>query len=191
MIIEPVTRRGIKVFGRRYKYVSSNWSYLVCSIVVWALIHLFNKRLSWCSWERTWALWVIFFLNGRNCWCLFYTKAALKALTGCRVWAEDCPLIWRELIFHSVRSGGLAVAVSLFSTVLGSCAMPPTLLWKELKHYSAHKDTKQQLTAQWAGADSQPNIWWCSKIQAAAVLQQFRLHCCGTQPGFVLRLFAS
>ena len=115
-----------------------------------------------------------------------YTKAALKALSEHRVWAEDCPLIWRESSFLSVRSGGLAVAVSLFSTVPGSCAMPPTLFGKELKYYSPHKDIKQRPTAQWATADSQPNIWRCSKIQAAAVLQRLKLFCCSAQPGSVL-----
>lgn len=83
-------------------------------------------------------------------------------------------MIWQELIFHSARSGGLAVAVSLFSAVPGSRAMPPTLFGKELNYYGPHKDTKQRPTALWAAADSQPNIWWCSQIQAAAVLQHFQ-----------------
>lgn len=70
-----------------------------------------------------------------------------------------------------MRSGGLAVAVSLCSTVPGSCAMPPTLLGKELNYYSPHKGTTQRPTALWVAVDSQPNIWWCPKIQAAAVLE--------------------
>lgn len=96
-------------------------------------------------------------------------------------------MIWQELIFHSARSGGLAVAGSLCSRVPGSRVMPPTLFGKELNYYSPHKDTKQRPTAQWADADSQPNIWWCSKMQAAAVLRLFRLRHCSAQPGSVLQ----
>lgn len=66
--------------------------------------------------------------------------------------------------------------------------MPPTLFGKELKYYSPHKDTKQRLTTQWAAADSQPNIWRCSKIQAASVLQHLKLFCYTAQPGSVLQL---
>lgn len=109
-----------------------------------------------------------------------YMKVALKALSECGL--RIARWFWCELIFHSVRSGGLAVAVSLFSTVPASCAMPPTLFGKELKYYGPHKDTKQRLTAQWAAADCRPNIWWCSKIQAAAVLQHLGLQGCSAQP---------
>ena len=69
--------------------------------------------------------------------------------------------------------------------------MPPTLFGKELKYYSPHKDTKQRLTTQWAAADSQPNIWRCSKIQAASVLQHLKLFCCTAQPRSVLQLSTS
>lgn len=68
--------------------------------------------------------------------------------------------------------------------------MPPTLFGKELNYYGPHKDTKQRPTALWAAVDSQPNIWWCSKIQAAAVLQHFRLHCCSAQLESLLQISA-
>lgn len=156
--------------------------------IVWRII-----KERWCWWKMISSS--VKWKNGQ-CWIYpyiylyIYKKSALEASSEPRECAEDCPLIWRELIFHSVRSGGLAVVVSLFSAVPGSCVMPPTLFGKELKYYSPHKDTKQRLTAQWAAADSQPNIWWCSKIQAGAVLQRFRLHCCSARPGSVLQVSA-
>lgn len=124
----------------------------VCYIFVCLLIHLFRKcplsdcfeRNSLGKCEREVQLKANnqhFLLNERMV-SIEYIKAAEKGSSECRVWAKDCPLIWHELSFHSVRSGGLAVAVSLFSTVPGSCAMPPTLFGKELKYYSPHKDTK-------------------------------------------------
>lgn len=66
--------------------------------------------------------------------CFYMEKSSSEALSAHRVWAEVCPLIWHELIFHPARSEGLSGALSPFST--RSCATQPTLFGKELKHHS-------------------------------------------------------
>lgn len=66
--------------------------------------------------------------------CAYTFRSTSGALSEHMVWAEDCPPIWHELIFHPARSEGLAGTFSLFSTEPGNWQCLPHGFGNELNY---------------------------------------------------------
>lgn len=146
MILPPsvnLSLWGVEVHGLRWR--ARNISYFpsapgwCLSLIHFCLLLSYlerNRRIveeRW-SWGQIISIFFIFFfVIWKNGQCWTYKSSRERFIWAQSVgWGLPVDLAWVEFPLSEVRS--LAVAVSLFNTVPGSCAMPPTLFGKELKY---------------------------------------------------------